>query len=95
MIYADFESFLISEKNGNQNPNTSHTNKYQNHLGHSYDYKLVWADDQFSKRFNSYLGQDTVHKFITSMVKESKYYSRVMKKNFDRNLLWLKKIMAI
>ena len=38
----------------------------------SFDFKLVCVDDQFSKPFNSYLGQDAVQKFIASIVKESK-----------------------
>ena len=29
MIYEDFESILRAEDNGKQNPNESHTNKYQ------------------------------------------------------------------
>ena len=37
-------------------------------LGCSFAYKLVCIDDQFSKPVKSYLGQDTFHKFLTSMV---------------------------
>ena len=29
MIYADFESTLVPESNGNHNPDESYTNKYQ------------------------------------------------------------------
>ena len=32
MIYADFESILVPEDNGNQNPNETDTNKYQKNL---------------------------------------------------------------
>ena len=32
MIYADFESILIPEDNGKQNPEESYTNKYQKML---------------------------------------------------------------
>ena len=35
MIYADFESILVPEDNGKQNPNESYTNKYQ-HVDCSY-----------------------------------------------------------
>ena len=42
MIYADFESILVPEDNGKQNPNESYTNKYQKHVACSYGYKLVW-----------------------------------------------------
>ena len=36
MISADFESILMSEDNGKQNPNDSYTNKYQKHVAWSY-----------------------------------------------------------
>ena len=32
MIYADFESILVPEDNGKQNPEESYTNKYRNML---------------------------------------------------------------
>ena len=60
--------------------------KYQNHVGSGYDYKLVCVDDQICKCFRSYLGQDVVHKFITNMVEESKYFSLVIKKHFNEEL---------
>ena len=40
MIYADFESILVSEKNVKQNPKECYTNKYQKHFACSYGYKL-------------------------------------------------------
>ena len=79
MIYADFESILGPEDNGKQNPNEFYTNKYQKHVACSYGYKLVCVDDKFSKPFKSYLGEDAVYNFISSMIKESKYCSDVMK----------------
>ena len=75
IIYADFEIVLIPENNGKQNLDEIYMNKYQNHVGCSYGYKLACVDDQLSKPFRSYLGQDVVHKFISNMVKESKYCS--------------------
>ena len=50
-------------------------------------YKTACDDDQFSKPFKSYIGQDAVHKFITNMVEESKFCSRVMKEHFNKKLL--------
>ena len=41
MIYADFESILVPEDNGKQNPNESYTNKYQKHVACTYDYKII------------------------------------------------------
>ena len=46
MIYADFESILVPEDNGKQNPEESYTNRYQKHIACSYGYKLVCVDDK-------------------------------------------------
>ena len=66
MIYAEFESILVPEDNGKQNPYESYTIKYQNHVSRSYGYKLICVDDKFSKPFTSYLGEDAVYNFINS-----------------------------
>ena len=87
MMCADFKSILIPENNGKQNLHESYTNKHQNHVGRSYCYKLVCVDDQFSKPFKSYLCHYVVHKFLTAMVKESKYCSRAMKKRFNKEFI--------
>ena len=81
----------MSEDNVNQNPNESYTNKYQKHVACSYVYKLVCVDDKFSKPFKSYLGEDTVYNFISSMIEESKYSSNKMKKDFNKKLVMTKK----
>ena len=65
----------MSENNGKQNLEESYTNKYQKHIACSYDYKLIYADDKFSKSFKTYLGEDAVYNFINDMMKESKYCS--------------------
>ena len=57
MIYADFEINLVSENNGKQNPDESHTNKYQNHVFCSFGYKILCVHDQLSKPFILNLGQ--------------------------------------
>ena len=41
MIYADFESILVAEDNGKQNPNDF----YQIYVACSYGHKLVCVDD--------------------------------------------------
>ena len=84
MIYPGFESILLPEDNGKQNPEKFHMNKYQKHIACSYGYKLVGVDDKFSKPFNSYLGKDVVYKFINCMIEESKYCSDVMEKYFNK-----------
>ena len=54
MIYANFESILLSQDNEKQNPDESYTKKCQKRVACNYGYKLVCADD--SKPFRSYLG---------------------------------------
>ena len=53
MIYANFESILVSQDNGKQNPDESYMKKFQKLIACSHGYKLVRADD--SKPFRSYL----------------------------------------
>ena len=89
-IYVDFDSILVAENNGKQNLDESYTNKYQNHVGCSFDFKSICVVDCFSKPFTSYLSQDAVHKFVTSMVKERKYCSRLMKKHFNKGIVMTK-----
>ena len=83
MIYADFESILVSEDNGKQNPNDSYTNKYQKYVACSYQYKLICIDDKFSESFKSYLGEDAVYNLLEA-IKESKYCSDLIKKHFSK-----------
>ena len=70
MIYANFESILVPEDDGKQNPDECYTNKYQKHVACSYGYKLVCVDDKFSKPFRSYLGENAVYNFINSLIKK-------------------------
>ena len=86
MIYDDFESNLIPENNEKQNLDEPHTKKYQNYYSCIYGCKLVCVNDQFNQPLKSYLGQDALHKFITSMDKERKCCIRVMKKYFNKEL---------
>ena len=69
MIYADIESILVLENNGNQISDVFSIKKNQNHVGCIFGYKLVFFNNQFSKPLKSYFGQDTVYKFITNMIK--------------------------
>ena len=90
IIYAGFESILVPEDNEKQNPTESYTNKYQKHVACTYGYKLVCVDDKFSKLSKSYLGEDAVYDFISSMIEESKYCSDAMKKHFNKELVMTK-----
>ena len=71
---------VAPENSEKQNPNESSTNKYEKHVDCSYDCKLIYVDDKFSKRFKSYLDEDALYYFVRSMIKESKYCSDVIKK---------------
>ena len=54
IIYADFESILVPEDDGKQNPEDSYTNRYQKHIACSYGFKLVCVGENFSKPFKTY-----------------------------------------
>ena len=88
IIHSNFES--ITRINGKLNPEDFYRSKYQNQVGCSYVYKLVSADNYFSKTRKSYLREDVVHKFITIMVKEKKCCSSLIKKHFNRKLVLTK-----
>ena len=75
MFYEDFESILVLEDNRKQNLNESYTNKYQKHVVFSYGYKIVCVDDKVSNLTISYLGEDVVKIFMSSMIKDIKYSS--------------------
>ena len=91
MNYADFKSILVPKDNGKQNLNECYTNKYQKNVACSYSYKLVCVDDKFSKPFKSHLREDAVYNFTSSMIEESKYCSDVMKKHFNKELIFTKR----
>ena len=95
MIYANFESIIVSEDNGKQNSNESFTNKYQKNVACSYGYRLVCVDDKFSKLLKLYLDENALYSFVSSMIRESKYCSNVMKKHFNKELVMTKKDMKI
>ena len=86
MICADFESILLPEDIGKQNPEDYFTNKFQKHVTCSYGYKLVCADDKFSRSFKSYFSEDAVYNFINCLIKESKYFTFI-KKHFNNSLV--------
>ena len=48
---------------------------------------VICVNDKFSEHFKSYLGEDAVYNFVSSMIDESKYCSNVMKKKFNKELM--------
>ena len=84
MIYADFQSILISEDNGKQNYEITYPFSYRTSVVCSYGYKLARVDNKFNKPFKLYLSENTVYNFVNTVVQESKYYSEAMKKHFKQ-----------
>ena len=97
MIYADFESILVTEDNGRQNPeewkqNPAEpcTSKYQKHIFCSYGYKFLCVDDRFSNPFTTYWSKDKFDNFINNIIEESKYWWEKMKKHFNKEFVVIK-----
>ena len=93
LIYADFETILVTQDNGKKNRNESCTKKYQKHIAYCYGYKLTCVDDRFSKLFKLCLSEHAVSNFINSMIEENESEANrshvmncreVMKKHFNK-----------
>ena len=61
--------------------------KYHEHVPCSYAYKVVCIGDRFSKRIVFYRGVNTAYEFIRSIIKEHKYCKKIMKDQFNKNLI--------
>ena len=85
-IYVDFECILKGVKSSDEN-NDSYTEKYQDHIPCSFAYKVVCADNKFSKKVVLYRGKNAVYRFITAILEEYDYCRKVMKKHFNKNLI--------
>ena len=86
-IYADFECNL---KNVECYEGT-YTKKYHQHVPCSYAYKIVWIDDNFSKPIVVYRGVNTAYEFIKSILKEHKYCKKIIKDQFNKNIVMTEK----
>ena len=95
IIYADFESILVPEGNGKQNPEKIYTKKYQKHIACSYGYKFVCVDDKFSKPFKTYLGEDAVYNFINNMIKKLVVTKKDNEEKIIRTLLNVRYVSVI
>ena len=86
-IYADFECNL-------QNVECyegTYTKKYHEHVPCSYAYQVVCIDDKYSKPTVVYRGVNAAYEFIKSMLKEHKYWKKIMKDQFNKNLIMTEK----
>ena len=90
-VYVDLECIMKRVKNtdrGDTDDNAWYTEKYQKHIPCSFTYKVVCVEDKFSKPVALYKGKNAVNKFITTIFEEYKYCKKVMKKKFNKNLVW-------
>ena len=65
----------------------SFTAKYQDHFSCSFDYKLVFVDDKYSKDIVLYRGKNAIYKFNKSIFNQYCYCKGAMKKNFNKKLI--------
>ena len=85
--YADFECNL---KNVECYEGT-YTKKYHEHVPCIYAYKVVCIDDRFSKPIVVYRGINAAYEFIKSILKEHKHCKKIMKDQFNKNLVMTEK----
>ena len=82
-IYADFECNL---KNVECYEGT-YTKKYHEHVPCSFAHNVVCIDNKYSKSIVVYRGENAAYKFIKAMLKERKYCKKVMRDEFNKNLI--------
>ena len=58
--------------------------KYQDHIVCIYGYKLICVDDQYSKPYKIYFGENAIHKFLIDVIKESEYCSKVIETEVNK-----------
>ena len=84
-IYADFECNLNFVKCNEG----SYTEKYQDHVPCSFAYKIVCIDDRFIKPIIIY--ENAACEFIKAILKEYKFYKKIKKEYFNKNLIMSEK----
>ena len=82
-IYANFECNFKSV----ESYEGSYLKKYQDHIPCSFTYKLVCVDDKFTKPIVVFRGENATYEFIETILKKYEYYTKVMKKHFNKNLI--------
>ena len=82
-IYADFEYNL---KNVECYEGT-YAKKYHEHIPCSYAFKVVCIDDKYNKSIAVYRGVNAAYKFIKAILEERKYCTKIMKDEFNKNLI--------
>ena len=82
-IYVDLECNLKNVKCYEG----TYTKKYRDHVPCSYAYKVVCIDDTFSKPIAVYRSENAAYKFIRAILGERKYCKKIMKNQFNKNLI--------
>ena len=90
MNYDDFESVLVPENNGKQNPDESYMNEYQNYVRCSFSYKLLRVDDLLSKSLKSIKVKMLFLSLSLISSKKGNIVSCVMKKHCPKELFMTK-----
>ena len=90
-IYTDFECNVKRVKCSDRGKNTLFTEKDQDRIPCSYAYKVVCADDKFSKPVVLYRGKNAVYRFIDSILKEYDHFREVTKKYFFKKFSYVYK----
>ena len=67
-------------------PFGTNTKKDQYHIACSCSYKAICVDDRYSKPYKTYFVEGAIDKFLKDTVKESKYFSKVTQREFNKPL---------
>ena len=52
-----------------------------------FSYKVVFVDDRFTNPIVVYRGENAAYEFIKAILKEYKYWKKVINKYFNKNLI--------
>ena len=83
----DFKQLALEEVQSNDNDNNaSYTKKY--HIKtYIFAYQVVRIDDEFSKPLAYHRGENAVNKFTEAILKEMKYFKKLMTNHFNKNFV--------
>ena len=90
-IYSDFECFLsaiplnaipLKGVKNSDKKNSSHTEKYQNHIPGIFAYKFLCIDNKLSKKIVLYREENAISRFIEAILNEHDYCKKNNKKEF-------------
>ena len=89
VIQADFECIYtvpIKEEHRKQ------TVAYQEHKACGHGYKIVCQyDDKYSNPYKGYRGENAVYKLIENLLQEQKEIKKIIKQNFNKEMIISKK----